>query len=80
MTSRAELHHIIDMLPNSELARAKRLLGAIPDDPVLRALITAPIDDEPVTDEDRRAIDEARKSLRTHGGISAAELRRRLGL
>lgn len=80
MTNRAELHDIIDMLPESELGSAQRILQALPEDPVLRALLAAPIDDESVTGEDRRAFDEARESIRAHGTVSTAELRRRLGL
>ena len=80
MTSRAELHDIVDMLPDSDLESAQRLLRVLPDDPVLRALLTAPLDDEPVTDEDRQAIGEAEDSIRTHGTISTGELRSRLGL
>ena len=80
MTSRDQLHEIVDMLPESDLASAQRLLQALPEDPVLRALLAAPLDDEPVTDEDRCAIEEAEASILTHGTISTAELRRRLGL
>ena len=80
MTSRAQLHEIVDMLPESELAAAQRLLTALPDDRVLRALLTAPIDDEPVTDEEREILDRARESMCLEGGISTAELLQQLGL
>ncbi len=80
MTSRAELHDILNMLPERELDHAKRVLSALPEDPVLRALMAAPIDDEPLSEEDLRAIEEADESIRTDGTISTAELRRRLGL
>ncbi len=45
--------------------------------PVVASLATAPVSDEPLTDEDRKAIDEGRAES---GGMSTAELRRRLGL
>jgi len=80
MTSRAELHDIIDMLPDSELESAQRLLRALPDDPVLRALLTAPIDDEPVTEHEREILDRARESLRAESGVTTAELLQHLGL
>ena len=80
MTSRAELHELVDMLPECELESAQRILRALPDDPVVRALLTAPIDDEPVSDYERELLDKARESMRSEGGISTAELLQRLGL
>ena len=80
MTSRAQLHEIVDMLPESELASAQRLLQALPEDPVLRALLAAPLDDEPVPEWEREIMDKARESLRAEGGISTAELLQQLGL
>ncbi|MFN0147696.1 MAG: hypothetical protein ACKVT1_14405, partial [Dehalococcoidia bacterium] len=77
---RAHLHELVDLLPECELASARRLLAALPDDTMLRALMAAPGDDEPVTDEERRLLDEARASLRTEGGLTTADLRRSLGL
>jgi hypothetical protein len=74
------LHEIIDMLPESELAGVERLLQALPVDPVVRALLTAEDDDEPMSDEDRRAIEAADESIRKNGTISTPELRRRLDL
>ena len=62
------------MLPESELAPAQRLLQALPEDPVLRALLAAPLDDEPVPEWEREILDKARESLRAEGGISTAEL------
>ena len=80
MTSRAELHDIIDVLPESELASAQRLLQALPEDLVLRALLAAPLDDEPVPEWEREMLDKTRESLRAEGGISTAELLQQLGL
>jgi hypothetical protein len=50
--TRADLHQLVDRLPDDELARAEVLLRAL----------EAPID-EPVTDDDRSALDEARAEL-----------------
>ena len=49
MPTRDSFHRLIDELPESELAAAQRFLhylGATAD-PVLRALLEAPVDDEP---------------------------------
>ncbi len=80
MTSRAELQTILNMLPECELDHAKRILSALPEDPVLRALMAAPIDDEPVPEYERAILDKARESLGAEGGLSTAELLAQLGL
>ena len=45
-------------------------------DPVLAMLEAAPIDDEPVTEEDRRYIEMAREDYRNGDVVSAEEIRR----
>jgi hypothetical protein len=49
-------------------------------DPVLRALLAAPVDDEPVTPADDAALAEAEEDIRQGRVMPTAELRRRLGL
>jgi hypothetical protein len=49
-------------------------------DPVLRSLESAPLDDEPVTEEEERLVEEARQELARGEGISTEELLRRLRL
>ena len=80
MTMRAHLHALVDLLPECELAPAGRLLAALPGDAMLRTLMDAPADDEPVTEEERRLLDQARESLRNDGGVTTADLRRSLGI
>ncbi len=46
------------------------------DDPVLAMLASLPIDDEPVTDEDRRHIVEGWQAYRDGQVVSAEEVRR----
>jgi hypothetical protein len=50
-----------------------------PDDPVLRAFLDAPEDDEPVTPEEEAAITEAREAVARGEVISHEELARELG-
>lgn len=45
-------------------------------DPVLAMLASAPVDDEPVTDDDRRHIEEGRQAYRDGQVLSAEEVRR----
>lgn len=60
--------------PHSEPRRAED------DDPVLKALLSAPIDDEPLTPADEEALAESDEDIRQGRVMSSAELRRRLGL
>lgn len=44
------------------------------DDPTLRAALNAPLDDEPFTDEERAAVEEAYQRLaRLHYALSTAD-------
>jgi hypothetical protein len=65
MTTKATLHQIIEELPESELVAAGRFLAYLRDmaEPVRRALLTAPWDDEPETEDERQAVQEARNEL-----------------
>ena len=77
--TRAELHELLDSLPDDRLEEARRRLAELVDDPVLRALMLAPLDDEPLTDDERAKIDEAKAAYRRGEWISDDELARRLG-
>ncbi len=82
MTIREELHELIDQLPEQDLEQARRDLEKhlAKNDPVLRAFLEAPEDDEPETDEERDAVAEAYDAIARGDVISDAELRRELGL
>ena len=77
--TRADLHELLDSLPDERLDEARRRLAELVDDPVLRALMLAPVDDEPLTDEERASIDEAKAAYHRGEWISDDELARRLG-
>jgi len=81
MSDKAILHQLIEDLPESELVAAERFLAYPRDmaDPVRRALLTAPWDDEPETEEERQAVQGAREELARGETIPDAELWRRLG-
>jgi hypothetical protein len=55
MPTRDSLHRLFDERPESELEAAARFLRSLraTADPVLRALLEAPLDDEPETEEER---------------------------
>ena len=79
---RKHLHQLIDDLPEQEIQAARRYLQFLcgQDDPVLRAIRSAPVDDEPLTDEDRAAIDEAQRDLDAGNRVSDAQIRADLGI
>ena len=81
LTEKQKLHQLVDRLPPSEFATARRILellvGAKSDDwPSLR---NAPIDDEPESEDERAAVERARQSPRELD-IDHEVLRRDLGL
>ena len=78
---RRHAHQLIDRLPEAQLSTVVGLLETIVD-PVAAALSNAPMDDEPETQEEKRAAAEARVWLQRNGGkgIPHEEAMRRLGL
>jgi hypothetical protein len=67
--TKAELHELVDALPDASLDAAGALLRRA-QDPVLAQLDAAPYDDEPLTDEDRAALDAAKREP----GVSWSEV------
>ena len=61
-------HELIDQLDSTELATAVRFLELIAMDPMTRSITTAPVDDEPLTDEEDRAPRRADAWLKQNGG------------
>lgn len=83
MTQRQALHSLLDELPESDLAIAARVLGALratAEDPLMKALDEAPVDDEPDDDNFDGGLDEARRAADADLGATTAQLRRELGL
>ena len=79
--TRQHAHELIHHIPETQLSAAAGSLEKILD-PVTLALLNAPIDDEPVTDEERAEIAEADERFKRNGdkGIPHDEAMRRLGL
>ena len=79
--TRQHAHQLIDRLPEMQLSGLVQFLETIVD-PVAAALQNAPFDDEPETEAEKLAVDEARDWLKNNGGkgIPHAEAMRRLGL
>ena len=71
-TTRERLHEIIELLLEDRLHEAESLLTPLLD-PVGRAFLDAPQDDEETTEEDVRALDEARAEYKCGETISLDE-------
>jgi hypothetical protein len=52
---RHELHALVDHIPESDVPAARKILRALAD-PVELAILTAPLDDESETEEERAAV------------------------
>ena len=83
MATKESLHRLVDDLPDSEVDAAERYLKyfvVARQDPFLRALANAPLDDEPETDGERAAVAEARLAPARGEVVSDEGVRPELGL
>ena len=80
--AKREIISLIDSLPESDLHAVKRYVQYVRDlqDPFLNALADAPWDDEPLSDEDRAAIAEAREDIGAGRTVSARDLKEELSI
>lgn len=72
-------HDLLDQLDNGQLAAVVHLLEVMAD-PVARSLANAPVEDEPITEEEARALDEAHASIQRGEGIPHEEILREFGI
>ncbi len=81
-TMRQELREIVDELPDEELLGVWSYLRYLmaTKDPVVKSLLEAPLDDEPLTPEDEAAIEEGRRAAAEGNLISNEEMKRQLGI
>jgi hypothetical protein len=75
-TSREELHRLLDRLPESDLDRVARFLRneSEASQRFEQLLAAAPIDDEPMTEEDREAIAQGETDIAAGHGIRLDDL------
>ena len=74
---REELHKLVDLISDSDVPTARKILRALAD-PAWLATLTAPLDDEPETEEERAEVDAARRE--TGRGTPHEEVLREFGL
>jgi hypothetical protein len=78
--SRETLHDLVDRIPEDEVPAAQRFLEYLAVSPAYRAALSAPVDDEPVTETDAAAIFRACDEVRTGKVISHDDMLREFGL
>jgi hypothetical protein len=71
-------HELIELLPPGQVPAAIGMLESLLD-PVSRAIANAPIDDEPVTKEEEKALAESREWLKHNKGIPHEQVLAELG-
>ena len=74
-----QAHLMLDLLGPEKLSAIVGLLEVMLD-PVARAIANAPIDDEPVTEEEEKALAEAREWLKHNEGIPHEQVLAELGI
>ncbi len=72
-------HELIDQLAPRQLSEAVSLLERLLD-PVAAAIANAPIDDEPLSAEDKKALDEAREWSKHNQPIPHEQVLAELGI
>lgn len=80
-TSKSELHKLVDALPQQDAMIAKRFLEFLltkADDPILKTFLNAPEVDEPLDEEDIKAIQEAEHAIAEGKVISWEQLQEEL--
>ncbi len=74
-----QAHRLLDQLDAGQLAAVIHLLQVMTD-PLARSLANAPVEDEPVTEEEAREIAAARASLDRGEGIPHEQVLAEFGL
>jgi len=74
-----QAHDLIERLAPGQISAVVHLLEVMTD-PVARSLASAPVDDEPVTEEEAREIATARASLDRGEGVPNQQLLAEFGL
>jgi hypothetical protein len=79
--ARERLYRLVDRIPDGEVHTAERFLEYLTnvDDSLVRALMSAPEDDGPLSEADQEALEEGRRALAEGDVVSDEELSTELG-
>ena len=78
-----ELYQLVDALPENEALVAKRFLEFLlskSEDPVLRAFLNAPEDDEPMGEQELKNLEEAQEAISAGRVTPWEEVKKEFGL
>ena len=78
MTAKERLLNLVDELSEQEAADALALFEQRADDPMIRALDNAPLDDEPSSEEEDASARDAFEEYKRGESFSAEEIKREL--
>lgn len=80
MTPRDHVHQLVDELKDDQLARVEQYIATVieEEDPVLRTLMGAEIDDEPLTPQEMASIRASEEDIKHGRIISLDEAEKRL--
>ncbi len=78
-SERQHAHQLLDLLDAGQLAAVIHLLQVMAD-PVARAIANAPVEDEPISADGIKALDEAREWSKHHEPISHQQVLAELGI
>lgn len=84
MTTKEQIHQLVEDLPDSDLETVKRVLEGLSAlssaNLVKAALAHAPIDDESVTDQEAQTIEEAELDIEAGRVVTAEQIKVRFRL
>jgi hypothetical protein len=78
--ARETLHALVDQIPDAEISAAQRFLEYLASSAAFRAALSAPPDDEPVTQGDAEAIRCAHQDVQAGRVVSHDEILREFGV
>ena len=79
--ARERLYRLVDQIPEGEVHAAERYLEYLAEhgDPFIRKLMNAPLDDEPVTEEEEAGVREAWEDYKAGRVQTLEEVEKELG-
>lgn len=80
--AKERLYRLVERIPDEDIRAAERYLEYLAErgDPFIRKLMNAPLDDEPVTEEEEAGVREAWEDYKAGRVHSLEEIKQELGL
>jgi hypothetical protein len=78
--TREALHELIERIPDEEIVAAQRFLEDLARGAAFHATLSAPLDDEPITDGDAESIARAHRDIQAGKVVSHEDVLREFGI